>query len=104
MGAAKDVAEPLAGQTDRGRVDDRHELGQAVEQQGVEERLLVILELAEIDMRLEVGRLVKAGLLRPRDLLLERFLVRRQQALQPKLPALRRGERGLFVEEGALKQ
>ncbi len=63
--AAIDVAELLAGEADRRRVDDRHHLGQVVEQEPVEQRLVGVLELAQVDVPFEVGRLRAIGLVRP---------------------------------------
>ena len=103
-GAAVDVAELLAGQADRRRVDDRHHLGQVVQEQPVEQDLVGVLKLAEIDMPFEVGRLVPIGLVGTGRLLLQRLLVRRQQAEEAECTPFFRRERGPLVEQGAFEQ
>ena len=99
-----DVAELLAGEADRRRVDDRHHLGQVVEQEPVEQRLVRVLKLAEVDVPLEVGRLSPVRLVGTGHLLLQRLLVRRQQAEQAEGTPFFRRERRPLVEQGAFEQ
>ena len=74
-----DLAEPLAGLTDRRGVDDRHRLGDVVAQDPVEQRLVAVLQRAQVDVFVEIvtarGELVPAVL----DLLLEGLLCGWQQ-------------------------
>src|SRR4051794_1880069 len=55
-------------------------------------------------MPFEVGRLVPIGLVGPRRLLLQRLLVRRQQAEKSECTPFFRRERRPLVEQGAFKQ
>ena len=52
--APDDVAELLAGETDRRGVDDRQELLEVLDEQPVEERLVAVLESGQSDVPLEV--------------------------------------------------
>src|SRR3989475_2731035 len=54
---AEEVAELLAGLADRRRVDDRHEPRRIGHEDAIEERFVRVLQLREIDVALEVGRL-----------------------------------------------
>jgi hypothetical protein len=69
-----DFAEALAGFADRRGVDDRHRLGNMVAQHPVKERLVAILQRAQVDVPVETltasGELVPAVL----DLLVESLL------------------------------
>ena len=89
-----DLAEALAGLTDRRGVDDRHRLRDVVAQQPVEQRLVAVLQRAQVDVLVEIvtasGELVPAVF----NLLLDGLLCDRQQAQQPELAALRVGEGG----------
>ena len=76
---AHDVAEALARLSDGGRVDDRHQLGQMLDQHPVEEDLVAIQERREPDVALQVGALLVQVLELELHLLLDR-LDRRGQA------------------------
>ena len=77
-----DLAETLAGLTDRRGVDDRQGLGDVVAQHPVEQRLVAVLQRAQVDVLVEIvaasGELVPAVL----GLLFERLHRGRQQAQQ----------------------
>ena len=89
-----DLAEALAGHTDRRGVHDRHRLGDVVAQHSVEQRLVAVLQRAQVDVLVEIvtarGELVPAVL----DLLLERLLRGRQQTQEAVLAAFVAGEGG----------
>src|ERR671934_188355 len=53
----EEVAELLAGLPHCRRVDDRHEAGRVGHEHAIEERLVRVLQLREIDVALEIGRL-----------------------------------------------
>ena len=95
---------PLAGQAHGRGVDDRHQLGEVVQQQPVEQRRVAVLELSQVDVPFEVGRLVVQGFIGAADLLVQRLLVGRQQAQQAQFAPLLRRERGPLVEERPLQQ
>ena len=92
--AAVDLAELLAGLTDRRRVDDRHRLGDVVAQQPVEQRLVAVLQGAQVDVLIETG--TTCGELAPTvlDLLIEGLLRGGQQTKQPVLETFGVGEGG----------
>ena len=90
--APVDLAESLAGLTDRRRVHDRHRLVDVLAQHPVEQRLVAILQRAQIDMTVE--SLTASGELTPAvvHLLIERLLRGGQQSQQAELAALGVGE------------
>ena len=61
-----DLAEPLAGLADGRGVDDRQRLGDVVEQHAIEQRLVAVLQRAQVDVLVEIvtasGELVPAVL------------------------------------------
>src|SRR6478752_10451383 len=89
-----DLAEALAGFTDGRGVDDRHRLRDVVAQHPVEQRLVAVLQRAQVDVLVEFvtasGELVPAVF----NLLLDGLLCDRQQAQQPEFAALGVGEGG----------
>ena len=85
---AVDVAELLAALADHRRVDDRQHLDDVVEQQPVEEHLVGVLQVAQVDVPLEVVVLPPVGLVGADHLLVQRLDLRRQQAVQAEAPAL----------------
>ena len=89
---AKDVAEQLAAEPDRRRVDDRHHLFDISRQQRVEQRLVAILQAAQEHVTLQVAGLAAKGVEPAFDLHVERRDVRRQQAVQVEFIALRVGK------------
>ena len=103
-GPAPDVAQALAGQADRRRVDDRHHLVDVVHDHPVEEPLVPVLERDEVDVLLEVGRLAAEVLQDLGDLLVLREDLRRQQPLQLQPLAFVRGEGRPLVERRVVQQ
>ena len=57
-----------------------------VEQQPVEQRLVGVLELAQVDVPFQVGGFVLVGFMSPRHLFVESLLARWQQTEQSQLP------------------
>jgi hypothetical protein len=102
--ALEDVRVALAGEADRRRVDDRRHLVRMLDQQPVEERLVAVVQRAEVDVLLEIARLAAEILEHARELLLLGGDVRRKKAAQLQPIALLFRERGAFVEEGILQQ
>jgi hypothetical protein len=51
----KDVRVPLAGESDRGRVDDGQHFVRMLQQQAEEKRLVAVVQRLEIDVFLEVA-------------------------------------------------
>ena len=96
---AIDVAELLARQSHDRRVDHRCHLLDVVEEQPVEEDLVRVLERAQVDVPLEVVGLSRVRFVSARHLLVERFDVRRQEALQSEVASLVLGERRALVHE-----
>ena len=89
-----DLAEALARLTDRRGVHDRHGLGDVVSQDSVEERLVAVLQRAQVDVLVEIvtarGELVPAVL----GLLVEGLLCGREQTQEAVFAALLAGEGG----------
>ena len=79
---AVDMAEPLAADADRRRVDDWQHLFEVLRQEAVECRLVVVLQVSQevvlLEARLETAHCIEAT----RHLLVERSDVRRQQPVQ----------------------
>ena len=100
----EDVAELLAGEADRRRVDDRHHLVRMVDHDPEEQRLVAVVQRREVDELLEVVRLAAEVLQHPRHLLLLRQHVRRQQAANAERVALGVGERHPLVERRVAQQ
>ena len=96
--AAEDVAERLAGEADRRRIDDWHQLLQVVAQQAIEQRLVAVLEGRQPDVPLEVVRLASDMLELKAGLLGERERTRRQEPAQPERVALVVGECRVLVQ------
>ena len=95
----EDVAELLAGEADRRRVDDRQELLEVLDKEAIEQRLVAVLERGESDVPLQVIWLAPDVLQLQCDLLVDRGHARRQQAVQAVQIAFPRRERRPFVEE-----
>jgi hypothetical protein len=95
-----DAAPFEAGLADRGRVHDRQELLEVLDQRAEEERLVLVPDGGELD------ELVDRRGLRPqlgehaRDLLRERLGARREQPGDPEALAFVAGERGAPVDQG----
>ncbi len=102
--ALEDVAELLAGEADRRRVDDRHHLVRIVDHDPEEQRLVAVVQRREVDELLEAGRLAAEVLEDPRHLLLLREHVRGQQAADAQRVALGLGERHALVQRRLAQQ
>ena len=101
---AVDVAELLAGEADRRRVDDRHHLVRVLHDQPVEERLVAVLQCLDQDVLRERRLQAMEVLQHTRDLVFLRADVRRQQSAQSERVALRAGERRALVQRRVAQQ
>ena len=92
-----DHAELLARLADHRRVDDRHQRLDVVEQQAQEQRLVVVLHVAQEHVSLEIG--LEQGVLRPDAVgpLLDRLDVGREQPVEPEGVPLGDRERRALV-------
>ncbi len=93
------MAELLAREADRRRVDDRQELLEIVDEQPVEQGLVAVLERREADVALEVVGLAPDVLQLEGDLLVDRRHARRQQAVEAEGIPLAGGEGRALVEQ-----
>jgi hypothetical protein len=100
---AVDLAEALAGQPDRRGVKDRQHLLDVVGHQPVEQRLVGVLQRAQVTVPGDVGGLLLVGPVPAPDLLLQRLHDSRQQATQTLLGAFLLGERGALVRQRILQ-
>ena len=98
------LAESLATFAYRWRVDKRQHFFDIANQEGVEERLVRILQVAEKRVFIERSRLIIQCLQAALKLFVERSHMRRQQAVQVKYVALVIGEGCSFVETGRIDQ
>ena len=103
-GLAPDFAETLAAFADGRRVDERQQFVDVPRQNGIEQRLVHVLQVAEKGVALEVCADGAQCLHPTLDLLVERADVGRQQAMQSEEIALGLGERRAFVEHGFVDQ
>ena len=101
---AEKVAELLTGLADGRCVHDRHEPGRVGHEHAVEERLIGVLELREIDVSLEVGRLAVELRERPSQLRIEIVDTLREKAEKPECFALLVAERRRLVAPRVMKQ
>ena len=101
---AVDPAEVLARLADHRGVDQRHHLGDVVAHQAVEEHLVAVLEVAEVDVLLELGALRLEVVVAAVELLLDRADVRGQQPVQAELGPLVLGEGAPLVEDRRFEQ
>ena len=88
--AAVDMAVLLAGQADGGRVDDRGQALEVLDQQPVEEDLVAVQQRNQADVLFQRVALLEDVLQLHGHLLLDGEHRRRQQAFDPELPAARR--------------
>jgi hypothetical protein len=100
---AVDLAEALAGQSDRRGVKDRQHLLDVVGHQPVEQRLVGVLQRAQVNVPGNVGGLLLVGPVPAVHLLLQRLHHGRQQAAQAQPGAFFLGERGALVGQRILK-
>jgi hypothetical protein len=94
------VAEPLAGFTDGGGVDDRQGFGDVVAQHTVEQGFVAILQRAEIDVFSEIVSASGEFMPAMSCLLFESLHGGRQQSKQTVLAALGLGESRAFCRQG----
>ena len=87
-----------------GRVDDRHHLEEVVQQQAVEQGLVPVLELAEVDVPLDIRIFIFVGCIGALRLGRDRFNRRRQQAVQTEDLALIIRKGAAFVEKRLVDQ
>ncbi len=101
---AEDMAEQLAAEPDRRRIDDRHHLFDIAGQQRVEQRLVGVLQAAQehvfLDIAAEPAKRVEPAL----DLIVELGDMRRQQPVQVERVALGVGEGRALVEQRIVEQ
>ena len=89
-----DLAEPLAGLTHGGGVDDRQGFGDVLAQHPVEQRLVAVLQRAQVDVLVEIVSASRELMPAMVDLLGEGLHRGRQQAQQAQTVAFVRGEGG----------
>ncbi len=99
-----DVAEGLTRSTDRGRVDDRHELLEVLEDDPIEQCLVAILQRRQADVALEVVALAADVLELEADLLLDLRRPRREQAAQTEDITFAVVEPRVLVQQGSLEK
>ena len=97
--APEDVAEVAAGQTDRRRVDDRHQLVETINQEPVEQGLVPILKVGELDVLAErmLGVLERLDL--ARQLLFDVDQPGWEQTFEAQLSPFARRECRAFVDQ-----
>ena len=103
-GPAVDVAELLAGLADRGRVHDRRELVEVVEEEPVEEGLVPVLKRREEQVAMDVIGHLAVVLERPLLLFLRSRDGVREETLEAEGLALLTREAGAFVQERVLEK
>ncbi len=101
---AKDMAEQLAAETDRRRIDDRHHLFDVAGQHRVEQGLVGILQAAQEHVALDVAAEPAKGVEPAHDLVIELGDVRRQEPVQVERVALVLGEGRALVEDRIVEQ
>ena len=100
----EDVAEPLAGEADRRRVDQRLDFIDVVGHDAEEQRLVAVVQLVERHVFFEVvGQAAQIGQ-HALGLRLHREHMRGQEAAQSQRVALRFGESGALVEQRIAQQ
>ena len=100
----KHLAPVLACLSDRGGVDDRHDVLEMLDDEPIEERLVAILETVEIDVLLNIRFLLIELITNSNQLLLDRRYVVRQQPVKAQRVALLTSERRALVEKRGLQQ
>src|SRR5262249_23166789 len=101
---AKGMAEFLAAESYRGRVDDRQHAGEIMQQQSVEQNLDAILQAAQKDVAFEIARQLPKGLHAPGNLLVKGCNMRREQPVQVESVSLLVGKSRSFVEQRIVQQ
>jgi len=94
------MAEFLAGFRDDGGVNDGEHFFDMFEKQPVKENFVGVLELAEVDVALEIVVLAKIGFVGAGGLLFDGFDDGREEAVEAKGLALRKSEGSTFVQCG----
>jgi len=97
-GTPVDVAEFLAGFSDHGGVNDWQHFFNVVEKQAIEKHLVGVLELAKINVALEIVVLTKIGLVSASRLFFDGFHDGREQAIEAEGLALLVGKSSPFVQ------
>jgi len=92
------MAEFLAGFGDDRGVNDRQHLLNVVEKQAVKKNLVGVLQLAEVDVTLEIVVLTEISFASANGLFFNGFDHRREQAVQAEGLSLLMGEGGAFVQ------
>ena len=103
-GFAKNVAEKLAAETHRRRVDDGHHLLDVLRQQRVEQGLVGVLQAAQEDVLVQVAGLTAEGGQPALDLHVEGRDVRRQETVQVERIALVVGESRPLVQQRIVEE
>lgn len=102
--APVDVAEFLARLCNHGRVNDGQHLLDVIEKKAVEKNLVGVLELAEINVTLEIVVLAQISFLSASGLFFNGFDYRREKPIKAEGLALLRGGGGAFVQGRHLQQ
>ncbi len=97
-GAAERMAVLPDRLADRRRVDDRHEFGQVLDQQPVEQRLVAVVQFAQVHVLGQDAGLFGQLAAYPQQLLVDGLHPLRQQTHQSQFLTLGVGECRLFVE------
>jgi hypothetical protein len=99
-----DVAEFLASFGNNRRVNDGQHLLDMVEKQAIEKNLVGVLELAEINVTLEIVMLAEISFVGASRLFFDSFDHRREKAIKAEGLALLRGEGSAFVQPRSLQE
>jgi len=100
----ENVAEPLAGEPHRGRIDDRHDLVRIVRDHPDEQRLIAVAQRLEHNVLVEIIRQTPHVFQNAAHLLVLRGHGWRQQTLQPERVAFALGESGALVQQRVAQQ
>jgi hypothetical protein len=96
---AEGMAEFLAGESHRGRVDDRQHAAKIIQQQRVEQNLDAVLQAAQKHVPLKIGRQAPESLHTPGHLLFEGCDVWRKEPVQLESVSFLLGESSSFIEQ-----
>ena len=101
---AEALAEFLATEADCGRVDDRQHAFDVAQEDGIEQRLVGILQAAQKDIARQVVRELPERLQATRDLLIQGCNIGREQAVQLEFVALLVGESRALVQRRVIQK
>ena len=89
-GLAKNMAEQLAAEPDRRRIDDRHHLFDIAGEQGIEQRLVAVLQPAQKHIFIDVAAQPTEGVVSAHHLIVERgeFALSTEQAVSYARPSI----------------